>query len=44
MTATGLRQDTVHYDPHYGNGLTGFSYSKSLEIVRFMFTIEALED
>ncbi|HTV42305.1 MAG TPA: hypothetical protein VMF08_17170 [Candidatus Sulfotelmatobacter sp.] len=33
-----------HYDPRYGNGLNGPSRTKILEIVRFMFTIEALED
>lgn len=33
-----------HYDPSYGNCLNGPSYTKILEIVRFMFTIEALED
>jgi hypothetical protein len=32
-----------HYDPRYGNALTGSSYSKIYEIVRFMFTIEAHE-
>ena len=32
-----------HYDPRYGNGLNGPSRTKILEIVRFMFTIEALE-
>jgi hypothetical protein len=33
-----------HYDPRYGNGLSGPSRIKILEIVRFMFTIEALEE
>ena len=33
-----------HYDPRYGNGLNGPSYTKILEIVRFMFLIEALEE
>jgi hypothetical protein len=33
-----------HYDPRYGNGLNGPSRTKIAEIVRFMFTIEALED
>ncbi len=33
-----------HYDLSYGNCLNGESYSKIHEIVRFMFTIEALED
>ena len=33
-----------HYDPRYGNGLNGPSRTKIEEIVRFMFTIEALED
>ena len=33
-----------HYNPRYGNGLNGPSRTKILEIVRFMFTIEALED
>jgi len=33
-----------HYDPSYGDCLTGPSYTKIHEIVRFMFTIEALED
>ena len=32
-----------HYDPSYGNCLNGPSHTKILEIVRFMFTIEALE-
>ena len=32
-----------HYDPRYGNGLNGPSYTKIHEIVRFMFTLEALE-
>lgn len=33
-----------HYDPQYGNGLNGPSRIKVLEIVRFMFTVEAMED
>ena len=33
-----------HYDPRYGNGLNGPSCTKIYEIIRFMFTIEALED
>lgn len=33
-----------HYDPRYGNGLNGPSYTKINEIVRFMFSIEALEE
>ena len=33
-----------HYDPRYGNGLNGPSRTKIEEIVRFMFTCEALED
>ena len=32
------------YDPHYGNSLNGPSLTKLHEIVRFMFSIEALED
>jgi hypothetical protein len=32
-----------HYDPRYGNGLNGPSYTKIHEIVRFMCTLEALE-
>lgn len=32
-----------HYDPQYGNGLNGPSQTKIVEIVRFMFTIEAVE-
>ena len=31
-----------HYDPRYGNGLNGPSRTKIEEIVRFMFTFEAL--
>ncbi len=34
----------AHYDPKYGNGLNGPSTAKIHEIVRFMFTHEALED
>ena len=33
-----------HSDPHYGGQLCGPSETKILEIVRFMFTREALED
>lgn len=33
-----------NYDPRYGNGLNGPSRTKIEEIVRFMFTIEAVED
>ena len=33
-----------NYDSRYGNGLSGPSQTKIEEIVRFMFTIEALED
>jgi hypothetical protein len=33
-----------NYDPRYGNGLSGPSRTKIGEIVRFMFTLEALED
>jgi hypothetical protein len=33
-----------HYDSRYGNGLNGPSRTKIMEIVRFMFTLEALED
>ena len=33
-----------HYDPPYGNSLNGPSATKIHEIVRFMFTVEALED
>ncbi len=33
-----------HYDPHYGNSLNGPSRTKVLEIVRFMFTAEALDE
>ena len=33
-----------NYDPRYGNGLNGPSQTKIGEIVRFMFTLEALED
>jgi hypothetical protein len=33
-----------HYDSRYGDGLNGPSQTKILEIVRFMFTREALED
>lgn len=32
-----------NYDPQYGNGLNGPSRTKIEEMVRFMFTIEALE-
>jgi hypothetical protein len=33
-----------HYDSRYGNSLNGPSRAKIKEIVRFMFTVEALED
>lgn len=33
-----------NYDTQYGNALNGPSWTKIEEIVRFMFTIEALED
>ena len=33
-----------NYDPRYGNGLNGPSVTKIEEIVRFMFTIEGVED
>lgn len=33
-----------NYDPRYGNGLNGPGRTKIEEIIRFMFTIEALED
>ncbi len=33
-----------HYDPRYGNGLNGPSRTKLEEMVRFMFSLEALED
>lgn len=33
-----------HYDPRYGKGLNGPSRTKIEEIVRFMYTFEALED
>lgn len=33
-----------HYDPGHGNGLNSPSRTKILEIVRFMFTVEALEE
>jgi len=32
-----------HYDPRHGNGLNGPSRTKIMEIVRFMFELEALE-
>lgn len=32
-----------HYDPRYGNGLNGPSRSKLEEMIRFMFSLEALE-
>jgi hypothetical protein len=34
----------TNYDPRYGSNLNGPSRTKILEIVRFMFTIEARED
>jgi len=33
-----------HYDPRYGNSLCGPGRTKLMEIVRFMFTVEATED
>ena len=33
-----------HYDSHYGNSLNGPSRTKIMEIVRFMFTHEAIEE
>lgn len=33
-----------HYDPRYGSGLNGPSRTKITEIMRFMFTLEALEE
>ena len=33
-----------HYDPRYGNGLNGPSQGKIMEMMRWMFTVEALED
>ena len=33
-----------HYNPRYGESLNGPSRTKIAEIVRFMFTVEALED
>jgi hypothetical protein len=33
-----------HYDSRYGNGLNGPSATKIEEIVRFMFTVEGLEN
>ncbi|MBE0542391.1 MAG: hypothetical protein IH623_13480 [Verrucomicrobia bacterium] len=33
-----------HCDPPYGNGLNGPSRTKIEEIIRFMFSIEALEN
>jgi hypothetical protein len=33
-----------HYDSRYGNSLNGPSRTKIMEIVRFMFTLEAIED
>lgn len=33
-----------HYDPKYGEGLNGPSRAKLLEMIKFMFTTEALED
>lgn len=35
---------TQNYDPHFGNGLNGPSRGKLDELVRFMFTVEAVED
>jgi hypothetical protein len=33
-----------HFDSRYGNGLNGPSRTKILEIVRFMFTLEVIEE
>jgi hypothetical protein len=33
-----------NYDPQYGNGLNGPSQGKLNELLRFMFSVEALED
>ena len=33
-----------HYDSRYGNSLCGPSRTKLMEIVRFMFTLEAIEE
>ena len=33
-----------NYDPRYGNGLNGPSRGKLDELVRFMFTVEAIEE
>jgi hypothetical protein len=33
-----------NYDPRYGNGLNGPSEGKLLEVMGWMFTVEALED
>jgi hypothetical protein len=33
-----------NYDPKYGNSLNGLSSTKIVELVRFLFTHEALED
>lgn len=33
-----------HFDPQHGNSLCGPSRTKVMEIVRFMFNIEAIED
>jgi hypothetical protein len=33
-----------HYDSHYGNGLNGPSRTKIEEIVRFMYTLEAMQE
>lgn len=33
-----------HYDPKYGHSLCGPGRTKLMEIVRFMFTVEAVED
>ncbi len=33
-----------HYDPRYGSNLNGPSRTKIMEIIRFMFTLEATED
>ncbi|HEY1171147.1 MAG TPA: hypothetical protein VGH19_07270 [Verrucomicrobiae bacterium] len=33
-----------HYDPKYGNGLNGPSGGKLMELVRYMYGVEAIED
>ena len=44
-TGTKLAADYCqNYNPPYGNGLNGPSRRKIMEIVRFLFTVETLED